>query len=381
MSPRLRLAPLAALIALTATATVAQAAPTTVKVMTRNLYLGADLGPGLKAANLQELVNGAGVIFNEVDANNFKVRAKGLAREILDTKPDLVGLQEAALWRTQPCSNSPLPPSATTVRYDYVALLLAQLNRGARRYRAVVTKPEFDFEVWANTDANQATAAPGCPMGSEINGRLTMRDVILARTGVRTSKPRSGTFQTLLQVAPAGVKVDVTRGWTSIEARKGGKRFRFVNAHLEAFDNQPANHTNQNTDVGNGRIREAQARELTKLQSAYNLSPLTQIFLGDFNSDVKTEVKPGDSLAYRALRAAGLVERGATRPLSCCIESSTLKTSAGGKLSDFDHQVDHVMTDSPRKVRLVSTSVTGRRPATGYWNSDHAGIFSRLSVR
>src|SRR6187455_1467714 len=81
----------------------ADAKPATVKVMTRNLYLGADLSPGLRAGNLQELVNGAGEILDQVNANKYPTRAKGLAQEILTTNPDVVGLQEASLWRTQPC--------------------------------------------------------------------------------------------------------------------------------------------------------------------------------------------------------------------------------------------------------------------------------------
>src|SRR5690242_20448695 len=80
---------------------VADAKPTTLNVMTRNLYLGADLGPGMNAKDLQGLSNGAGEILKQVDSNKFPTRAKGLAKEILDTKPDLVGLQEAALWRTE----------------------------------------------------------------------------------------------------------------------------------------------------------------------------------------------------------------------------------------------------------------------------------------
>jgi hypothetical protein len=55
-----------------------------VKVMTRNVYLGADLTPGIEAGTFPELVDAAGEILNEVDANKFQVRAKGLAKEILD---------------------------------------------------------------------------------------------------------------------------------------------------------------------------------------------------------------------------------------------------------------------------------------------------------
>ena len=50
-----------------------------VTVMTRNVYLGADLGPGLAATNLDELADGAGEVVNQVDRTNFPLRAKALA--------------------------------------------------------------------------------------------------------------------------------------------------------------------------------------------------------------------------------------------------------------------------------------------------------------
>jgi endonuclease/exonuclease/phosphatase family metal-dependent hydrolase len=371
---------LCAFAGLLATAPLAEAKPATVKVMTRNLYLGADLTPGVQATSLQGLVTAAGQILNQVDANDFRVRAKGLAAEILAQQPDLVGLQEAALWRTQPCDKSPLPPSATTVRYDFLALLLSQLNRGKKRYALVVSKPEFDFEVWANTDGNESTSGPNCPLGSEINGRLTMRDAILARKGaVKTSSPRSGTFDTLLRVKPAGVDVDVTRGWTSVDAKVGRRKFRFVNTHLESFDNNPANHTNKGTDVGNGEVRQAQAGELVKAGGPA-AGKLPVILLGDLNSDVNTEVKTGDALAYRALLSAGFQERAAVKPFGCCLNANVLNTSGGGKVGDFDHIVDHVMTNAPKKVALLGSGITGRKPAFGFWDSDHAGLFSTLRV-
>src|SRR3954451_13982949 len=318
-----RIAALAALL-LVLLVPAADAKPATVKVMSRNVYLGADLGPGMNAADLQGLVNGAGQILNQVDANVFNARARGLANEILPAGPDLVGLQEAALWRTEPCDKSPLPPSATTVRYDYLASLLREVNKGKKLYRVAVVKPEFDFEVWANTDGNESTAGPNCPNGSEINGRLTMRDAILVRTGFKARSPKSGTFKTLLRVKPAGGSIDVTRGWTSIDATVHGKKLHFVNAHFEAFDNSPnGNLTNAHKPAGNGEIRQPQAKPLA---SGPGRSKLPVVALGDFNSDVKTEVKKGDSLAYRALLKAGFVERSTYAPLGCCLDADVLTT-------------------------------------------------------
>jgi endonuclease/exonuclease/phosphatase family metal-dependent hydrolase len=374
--PKARITALIAALLLVPAA-AADAKPATVKVMTRNVYLGADLTPGVQATSLQGLVNGAGKILNEVDINNFPVRAKGLASEILTTKPDVVGLQEVALWREQPCDQNPLPPNATEVRVDFLAKLLGELNKARQMYRPVISKNEFDFEVWANTDANESTSGPNCPLGSEINGRLTMRDVILVRRGVRAAKPKSGTFKTLLRVKPAGVTVDVIRGWTSVDATVSGKKLHFVNAHFEAFDSNAANSTNTDETVGNGQIRAAQAKELV---AGPGRSRLPVIALGDFNSDVKTEVKPGDGSAYRALLKGGFVERSTNSPLGCCLESSLITAKGGGDVGDFDHKVDHVMTNKPKKVKLLKSTITGRNPVNGFWNSDHAGIFSSLRV-
>ena len=374
-----RISALVAALALVLLPAAADARTAKVSVMSRNLYLGADLTPGTTAKSIQELVNAAGGVLNQVDANNFPVRAKGLAQEILTTNPDLVGLQEAALWRTQPCSKGPLPPSATTVRYDYLRSLLRELNATKKLYRLAAVKNEFDFEVWANTDGDAQKGAPGCPFGSEINGRLTMRDAILVRNGVKTTHARTGTFTTLLQVKPGGVGVNVTRGWTALDATVRGKTFHFVNTHLEAFDSNPSNSTNTKENVGNGEVRAAQAKQLIANGGAAR-SKLPVILVGDLNSDVKTEVKKGDGLADRALLSVGFVERSTDNPLGCCLNSALLTTDGGGQPSDFDHRVDHVMTNKPRKVKLLSSTVTGLAPVNGFWDSDHAGLLSVLKL-
>jgi endonuclease/exonuclease/phosphatase family metal-dependent hydrolase len=208
-----------------------------------------------------------------------------------------------------------------------------------------------------------------------------MRDAILYRVGrVKVSNARGAHFKTLLQVSPGGVglKIDVTRGWARVDASVAGRRFRFVDAHLEAFDNQVTNHTNTGLAVTNGRIREAQAKEL-HAPGGPATGKLPVVLVGDLNSDVRTPLKPGDSLADRALLRAGFAERSTSRN-GCCLNADILTIRGGGRASDFDHRVDHVMTDQPRRIKLISSALTGGKPVNGFWDSDHQGLFSELAI-
>jgi endonuclease/exonuclease/phosphatase family metal-dependent hydrolase len=337
-----------------------------VGVMTRNLYLGADLSPAINATSASQFIEANGQILRDVDTNNFPVRAKGLAAEIQSKAPDLVGLQEVSLWRDGPVDfNAPLTGNYTAshVTYDYLQLLLNELNKGKERYQVVFTEPEFDFEAPADYDGNPATGT----LGADKNGRLTMRDVVLARVGhgVKVDRAFGGHFQTLYSPTVAGlVTVHVLRGWVAVDVKvRGSGTFRFVNTHLEAF--------------GDPTIREAQAKELVAPGGPATGS-LPVVLVGDLNSDDDT-VQGGDRLAYNALIGAGFRERSTANPLSCCLNTSII-TSNMGSVNDFDHQVDHVLTNDPQ-ITLVNSSVTGRQPVNGYWDSDHAGVFSTLNIR
>ena len=346
----------------------------TVDMMTRNLYLGADLTPAIVASSIPAFVDANGQILREVDANDFPLRAEGLADEILRTKPDLVGLQEVALWRTKTPASLGGPPSATTVRYDYLQELLDELNAGKGKngngkpqYRVVVAQKEFDLE--APADANEvANDGPGGPLAdAELNARLTMRDVILARrdAGVQTWNEQGDNFANLLELKILGNPIFVDRGWTATDAKvRGSHAFRFVNTHLEAF---------------HPLVRQAQAAELVA-PGGPATSNLPVVLLGDLNSDDNT-VPPVDRLAYETLIGAGMVERSTDDPLSCCLNSSLLEVGKGGSIADFDHQVDHVLTRDPALVGLRSSTVTGLQPVNGFWDSDHAGLFSSLIFR
>ena len=350
--------------------------PTDVKVMTRNIYLGADLTPAIEAKGVGAFTEATGEILRQVTANDFPVRAKGLAKEILEKEPDLVGLQEVAEWRTGPPGLESLlsgtPPKATTVRYDYLAELLKQLNKGKNRYRAAVVNPEFDFEAPADENGVAGDGPNNVIPNAEINARLTMRDVILAKVGdeVKTSKPTKGHFKSLFSEEISGAKVIVTRGWAAVDATVNGSTpFHFVDTHLESFDPQ--------TVVPS--IRAQQAGELVAPSGpATNLLPV--ILVGDMNSDTKTAVQPGDGQAYEALVKGGMRERSTYEPLGCCLDTALLPVADGGAASQFDHKVDHIMTRDPSQIKLIKSSVTGRKPTNGFWDSDHAGLFSELKI-
>lgn len=387
-----------------------------IRVMTRNLYLGADLGPGLESNSLAELTSGAGEILRSVDATKFSDRAKQLAKEIRSTNPDLVGLQEVALWRTKtppvvyiPGLNSPV---STTVRYDFLALLLTALNKGkpkAQRYSAAVVKNQFDFETPTDVDDNTGTctnfeylgtpnAGCGAFPGADLTGRLTMRDVILVKAGVRVSQKASGTFgdrngdgdagdvgdeaaNLYTPLLAGGVAVPVTRGWTALNATvRGSKPFRFVNTHLEAFGDPTT-------------AKCLQAQEL--YERVISQTSLPVVVVGDLNSDDDTvdgdtstpqlDGTGWDRCAYLSLVGNGMRSLTGSANDSCCLSGPLLDKKVGYE-ADFDHHIDHIMTNSTRFSRVGPTKVTGNKPfrTTGsgpYWGSDHAGVFQTVKLK
>jgi hypothetical protein len=343
----------------------------TVTVMTRNLFLGADLSPAIQAASIPEAIDGAGTVWNELQSTRFPERAAPLAREIKRSKADLVGLQEVALWRKQVPSDGGAPPispipgaqPASDVEFDFLALLRAELKKVGAKYRVVVVQTEFAGELPADVDHSDATGTgPLAVYGADFDASLTMRDVILVRRGtkVKLGKTRKGHFDTRYEPSVGGIPIPVDRGWASVEAKIRGKRFRFIDTHLEAF--------------GDPKIREAQAKELV----AGPLDTKKQVILvGDLNSGIARHnepERPGDDLAFRALARFGMKDRGAIQ--SCCYDNIFDPNSV------LDHTVDHVLTKPGlKKIRAyVTGDDASERTASGLWPSDHGGVVSRLQL-
>ena len=350
-----------------------------VTVMTRNLFLGADLSPAIGAATLGEAIDGAGEIYNELESTDFPERAPLLGEEINESKADLVGLQEVALWRTQTPSDLGWTESggagepATDVKYDFLAELMKHIGDD---YKVVGTQNEFDAELPVDQDGSDAT---GGAFGAELDARLTMRDVILVRKGSKVKVDKKSLdmdhFENLYTANVGGVQITAQRGWLSVDAKvkgdkktKGGK-FHFVNTHLEAF--------------GDPSIREAQAREMFDkggpLQTKQQL-----IFLGDINSGGPKDkvgtgfTEDGDEGAYNAFtKDFGLTNLGARQ--TCCYPSLFADDLDGYEL---DHTVDHVFVKP--KLKQLDAYVTGDDPTvtteSGLLSSDHGGLVSTIKL-
>ena len=159
-----------------------------VTVMSRNLYLGADLNPAVGAASIAEAIDGAGVVYNQLERTDYPQRAVALAAEIKKAKPDLIGLQEVAKWHTQTPSDLGGPPigpgtiPAAYLKYDFLATLQDELEAAGEDYKVAGVQQEFTGELPADING---VNEPGTVAGEDLDVRLTMHDAILVRKGAK----------------------------------------------------------------------------------------------------------------------------------------------------------------------------------------------------
>jgi endonuclease/exonuclease/phosphatase family metal-dependent hydrolase len=331
--------------------------PSSITVLTQNLYLGAALAPVLSATPAQ-LPQAVADAFAQVQATNFAQRAGRLADEIAATRPQVIGLQEVALYRRQSpgdaISGGTTP--ATTVVLDFLQILRDSLAARGLSYVAVATRTGLDLEAPMSTGTG-----PSGPTYDDL--RFTDRDVILASGAVTTSHTSSADFAAKAFVTTGGVTIFIPRGWTAVETTVGASVIRIVNTHLEVEAAAP--------------FQEAQAQELIDL-----LTPESHpvLLIGDFNSAANVTT----TRSYGLLTAAGFTDTWAQRfrsdsGLTCCQASDLLNAT-----STLDQRVDFVFWRGPG-VSVSPVDVVGAmqtdRTISGLWPSDHAGVVSTLTIR
>jgi endonuclease/exonuclease/phosphatase family metal-dependent hydrolase len=321
-----------------------------VEVASYNLYVGGDVGtlaaPGVDT--LPELVAAASALWQSVVATNFPERAEAIADLLAEDHPDVVGLQEVALWET-----SPLGATALSTTYDFLATLRAELAERDAPYKVLVTNTNF--------------VSPVVPLPSPIglNVRLTDRDVVIARSDLpkselKTSNASSRTFTASVPITLPTGQIQIVRGWSTVDIKTRGMTYRFANTHLEAFSDT---------------VRDLQAVQLARV---LRRSPHPVVLAGDINAD------PGTGAARILRKTVGMKDawgKGAG-PGYTAGQDDLLRNDP----STLSRRIDFVFFESDRRpdVNVKKAHVIGEatadRTVTGMWPSDHAGVWARLRL-
>lgn len=312
-----------------------------VKVMTRNMYTGADLTIVAGAETEEEFVNAVTEVVGNVLQSGIPERAAAVASEIAVNHPDLVALQEATRWEIQ----SEYGP----IVLDQLEWLQYFLDQAGLHYTVANLQELTDIEV------------PGAV-------RYLDRDVILVRSDLPPGQmmligEKSGIYDARMVFSVLGNEIQVLRGWNAVDVKIRGARFCFVNTHLEApLPGIP------DTQL----LQEYQAYQLLTDLSTIDL-PI--ILTGDFNSDAEpTQFYPPDATAsYSMILDAGYTDiwnelhpddPGFTWPLFW---------ENAGDPADPIERIDLIFTKGLEGISIERTGLSD-------YASDHAGVAAGLEI-
>lgn len=313
-------------------------------VMTRNMYVGADVDAvigALASPDPADDIPTLAAALGTLESTNFPLRAAAMADEIARARPHVVALQEVSRLAVD------LTPLGLPFQYsaDFLPVLQAELAARGLAYA-----------VAGSVENIVAQPLPGV--------ELTDYDVVLvdAQRVIVDAAHGHVYAQNIGVVAPG---VEIKRGYVVVEARIGGTAMTFIGTHLESGPGAQL-----------AGLRGLQAQELVQ---ALAESPRA-IVMGDLN-DVS------GSPMHQVLSGAGLIDSwSALRPgaagLTCCHPSDLVGAQ------QFSERIDYVMA---RGFGLGApgsggrASIVGERPADrvptpngGIWPSDHAGLVVTL---
>ena len=217
------------------------------RVMTYNVYEGADLSIAFSAQTQQEFLIAVGAILANVQATNPPARAAAIARQIGKAQPTLISLQEVTKWSTCPTADFQTCSGPVLVLYKQRSAILAR----------------------ADIDPSE----------------------------LQTSNIQSAQYSAYLPLMILGRDFSVHRAWISTDVRFHETSFRLIDTQLESF------HPGVNYLQGQELINGPAATELPVVigmdaNSPANLSgdefyPTYANFIGSGFDDAWLEANPG----------------------------------------------------------------------------------------
>jgi endonuclease/exonuclease/phosphatase family metal-dependent hydrolase len=309
-------------------------------VMTRNMYIGADVDRVIAALSGLSGENPAVALGNamtQLYITDLPTRIGAIANEIAANRPLVVALQEVSEYSIdlRPIGG-PGPVTGDFLSGLQAALMLKGL----------------DYDVVSNLNFN-FTGIGGLPIN------LKDSDVLLVDSRLEVLATSHGTYPCPGLCIPVDNLGNLTRGWARADIRIAGRTVTFVGTHPEAGDTDPI-----------PLLRAGQIQTLVASLPANN--PV--VLMGDLNGI------PG-SPVYQVLQAAGFVdawESSGDAGNTCCFDPA-LQTGSLVKRIDYIMVRGGFLNPAGRVVggaRLVGATMGDKvlGQAGPIWPSDHAGI-------
>lgn len=316
-------------------------------VMTRNMYIGADVDRVIGALATPDPTDDLPALLGAiavVQATDFPTRAAAMVGEIARFRPHVIGLQEVSRLDVD---LNPLGIPSPVVHQDFLATLQALLAA-----RGLV------YEVAATVQNTSAQPLPGVSLVDYdallVDARrVTVNGVLAAQN-----------FQN--NIGPVAPGVTIVRGYVAASVKVDGNDYVVLNTHLES-----------GRAPGLDLLRAAQATEIAAVLGTAGPA----ILLGDFNDD------PGSPM-WQVLAGAGFTDVwGALRPnglgYTCCHDEDLSNPA-----ENFDQRIDYVWARGTGvgarpvvgTVRRIGLEPREKVPGPFFplWPSDHAGVVSTL---
>ena len=380
--------------------------PYQLTVMSRNIYLGADVGVALEL--IPNFPAAAQFMWDQVKKTDFTKRANKLAAEAALDKPALIGIQEATTWYCKKNlwsekvavfdfltqfikATQATETSYSLASFDGVDAFNPGYSIAAIPYLTKVEDPDLLLSLFGST-----SAACG----------FTIGDAILVRDDLKRNIKQVGNTEYDATYSIVPTIMTIYRGYTWVDFKVNGSLVRVISTHLESIWDE--------NKVPNSALQAAQLIE--DLKGA----KMPLIVMGDFNADPRdprAESEPNPGLqpviseacptsgiascnAYKAMIDAGFTNASpdATDPRYFTWGASALLNGPDsnrievakefGNQYGFTDRLDYIFTKNV--YATVSSKLIGNIYPDGssIWDcgdekcfaSDHAGLVATIEI-
>ena len=259
----------------------AQANDNQVTVLSRNLYLGADVGIALKL--IPDFPAAAQFMWDQVKANDFTQRAPKLAQEAISNNADVIGIQEATIWY---CKKNAWSKKVEVLNFTKQFLeatkaqgseyVLAKFE-GKEAFNPGYSIAAVPFLTMVNDPSTfqplfgQDKAACGFVIGDALAIKKELANKVL----------RVGNTEYVDTYSIVPTLMTIYRGYTWADITIGNQPVRFITTHLESIWDE-------------GKIPNA-AKQAGQLVKDLQNTTMPVVVIGDLNSDPR-DPRPLDAL-------------------------------------------------------------------------------------